>query len=211
MTKLNRGVLAAIACVGWFALVAQFVLTLSNPASDLGVGERIVRFFSYFTALTNLLVAITSTSLALFPTTRIGRFFSAASVQSAVATYISIVAIIYSLFLRGSWDPLSLHGLNDTLFHDIIPIAYVLHWILFSPKNGLRFFDPFLWLAYPAVYIAYTLVHGAAANWYPYWFADVSKLGYPIALRNTGFVLVAFYAVGLIYLGLSKLLTRLPA
>jgi hypothetical protein len=81
---------------------------------------------------------------------------------------------------------------------------------LFSPKNGLRFFDPLFWLIYPAVYIAYTLVHGAAANWYPYWFADDSKLGYAVALRNTGFVLVAFYAVGLIYLGLSKLLARSP-
>ena len=208
MTKLNRAVLAAIAFVGWFALVAQFVLTLSNPASDLGVGERIVRFFSYFTALTNLLVAITSTSLAFFPATRVGRFFSSASVQTAVATYISIVAIIYSIFLRGSWDPLSLHGLNDTLFHDIIPFAYVLHWILFSPKNGLCFSDPLFWLIYPAVYIAYTLVHGAAANWYPYWFADASKLGYPIALRNTGFILMSFFVVGLVFVLISKVLTR---
>ena len=208
MTKLNRAVLAAIAFVGWFALVAQFVLTLSNPASDLGVGERIVRFFSYFTALTNLLVAITSTSLAFFPATRVGRFFSSASVQTAVATYISIVAIIYSIFLRGSWDPLSLHGLNDTLFHDIIPFAYVLHWILFSPKNGLCFSDPLFWLIYPAVYIAYTLVHGASAIWYPYWFADVSKLDYPIALRNTGFVLMAFLVVGLVFVLISKVITH---
>jgi hypothetical protein len=125
-----------------------------------------------------------------------------------VATYISLVSIIYSLFLRAAWNPLSLHGLNDTLFHDIIPIAYVLQWILFSPKNGLRSFDPIIWLIYPVAYISYTLIHGAATNWYPYWFADVSKLGYPVALRNTGFVLIAFVTVGFVFLTFSKLLAR---
>jgi len=208
MTTPNRFLLAIIAFIGWFALVTQFCLTLTNQLSDLSEGERVLRFFSYFTALTNLLVAIASTSLGFFPATRAGRFFSSASAQAAVATYISIVAIIYSLFLRGSWDPLSLHGLNDTLFHDIIPIAYVLQWILFSPKNGLRLFDPIIWLIYPVAYISSTLIHGAATNWYPYWFADVSKLGYPVALRNTGFILIAFVTVGFVFLTFSKLLAR---
>src|SRR5215470_14418039 len=111
MTGASRKFLGAIAVIGWLALIAQFWLTLTNPANDLGIGERIVRYFSFFTILTNILVTITATSIAFFPSTGIGKFFSSASAQTAVAVYISIVGIIDNLLLRNGLDLGSLHGL----------------------------------------------------------------------------------------------------
>ena len=49
----------------WFSIIGQFVLLLQNRQAD--VFETIIRFFSFFTILTNLLVAIYFTSrIAIF-------------------------------------------------------------------------------------------------------------------------------------------------
>ncbi|MEP7075061.1 MAG: Pr6Pr family membrane protein [Acidobacteriota bacterium] len=189
----------------WIVLVIQFYLQLTNPDVDVAIGERIVRFFSYFTTLTNIIVATAWTAVAFFPGTRIGGFFCKASMLTAVAVYISIVGLIYSLFLRGVWNPAGWQKFADHSLHDASPIFFVVFWLVFVEKGELRWNDPLKWLGYPLVYVLYSLVRGAFVNWYPYWFADASTLGYPAAFRNALLVLVAFLIIGLIFTAIGKL------
>lgn len=206
---MDKRIAAFIAIVGWLSLILQFGLAMTNPVTpEPGVAERFVRFFSYFTVLTNILVAITSTAIAFLPGTKLGGFFSRASVQAAVASYITIVGIVYSLFLRGVWDPQGWQAAADHLLHDVIPLGFVIYWFVFAPKAGVAWIDPIKWLIYPAAYIAYSLIRGAIVSWYPYWFVDVRQLGYSAALTNAAFVFVAFAVFGFIYLALAKLLSR---
>lgn len=198
-----------VAVFGWLSLILQFVLAMTNPVDpEPGSVERFIRFFSYFTVLTNIIVAATLTAIAFFPNSKIGKFASRPTVQTAVAVYISIVGLVYSLFLRSVWDPQGWQAVADHALHDFVPLAYVIYWIVFAPKAGLAWSEAFKWLAYPLVYIAYSLTRGAFAMWYPYWFVDVNQLGYAQALTNTGFVLIAFAVVGFIYLAIAKLLSR---
>ncbi|MEP6787998.1 MAG: Pr6Pr family membrane protein, partial [Acidobacteriota bacterium] len=134
--------------------------------------------------------------------------FTRPTVQAAVASYITIVGLVYSLFLRSVWEPEGWQAVADHALHDAIPLAAVIYWFGFAPKNGLTWLDPFKWLVYPAIYIAYSLIRGAIVGWYPYWFVDVTKLGYPTAFTNTAVVFAAFAIFGFIYLALSKLLSR---
>jgi hypothetical protein len=92
--------------------------------------------------------------------------------------------------------------------HDAVPLAYVTNWIAFAPKSGIGWADPFKWLTYPLVYIAYSLLRGAIVGWYPYWFVDVTQLGYPTALTNTAFVLFAFLIVGSIVVAIARLFVK---
>ena len=48
---------------GWFAIIAQFILMILNRQE--GLTETIIRFFSFFTILTNLLVTLFFTAKAL--------------------------------------------------------------------------------------------------------------------------------------------------
>ncbi len=206
MGKIFSGL---IAIVGWLSLILQFVLAMTNSVvPEPGLTERFVRFFSYFTVVTNIIVAITATAIAFFPRTKFGEFFSRPSVQAAVASYISIVGIVYSFFLRSVWDPQGWQSVADHLLHDALPLAFVIYWLVFALKAGVGWIDPFKWLIYPAIYIIYSLARGAVVAWYPYWFVDVTQLGYPTALTNTGFVLVAFSIVGFTCAGIAKLLSR---
>lgn len=206
---MARKLAALIAVVGWFALGLQFAVMLVSPANEsLAVTERVIRFFSFFTILTNLIVAVTTTAIAFFPSTRLGRYFSGASVQAAVAVYISIVGIIYSLFLRSVWDPVGWQAVADHLLHDAVPIVFLVYWLLFAPKGNIKWIDPLKWLVYPLAYVAYSLSRGAIVSWYPYWFVDVTALGYPAALTNTAFVLIAFLIVGYVFVFAAKALAN---
>jgi hypothetical protein len=206
---MGKVVAGAIALVGWFALALQFYLILTIPENQsLSVAERIVRFFSFFTILTNTIVAVTAIAIAFFPSTPIGKFLAKPTSQAAVAVYIAIVGIVYSLFLRAVWDPDGLQAVADHALHDVVPLAYVIYWILFAPKLGIGWSAPFLWLAYPLVYVAYSLTRGAIVGWYPYWFVDVTQLGYPTALTNTAFVLFAFLIVGFIVVAIARLFVK---
>jgi len=204
---MKRGTAGVIAIVGWLAIALEFYLTLAQPrAEGVDAGQRIIRFFSYFTILTNVVVAITTSAIAFFPATRLGKFFSRPGVQTAVAVYITIVGVVYSLLLRASLT--GLWAVADHAVHDVIPVAYVVFWFIFTPKSGLKWPDAFKWLSYPLVYVTYSLIHGGFTGWYPYWFVDISKLGYGVGLRNAAGVVAGFVVVGLIFILVGRFFSR---
>jgi hypothetical protein len=54
-----------------------------------------------------------------------------------------------------------------------MPIAVALDWLIDPPRSPL---DPrravLWWMAFPTLYIAYTLLRGPLAHWYPYFFVS---------------------------------------
>ena len=53
---LQRNLSILFAIIVWFAVLAQFYLIIENRVAP--VTETIIRFFSFFTILTNILVAV---------------------------------------------------------------------------------------------------------------------------------------------------------
>ncbi len=202
--NLRTVFMAGMALLGWFALLLQFYLMPNAPK-----GKPIGNFFGYFTILTNLLVALCFTVVLLSPSSRAGRFFSRPAVQSGIALYIGIVGLVYSLALRALWDPQGWQKTADMILHDIIPVLYLVYWIFFVLKGSLKWKDVLTWLIYPLIYIIYTTIRGAVTGWYPYPFIDVNTLGYAHTLRNTGILLIAFTGVGLLLIGIDRLISRL--
>jgi hypothetical protein len=81
------------AALAWFAILLQYYLTITKPGAPLL--EATVRYFSFFTILTNILVALALTLPWLSPGSSLGQFFTRPSVRTAILTYIIIVAVIY--------------------------------------------------------------------------------------------------------------------
>lgn len=201
--KLNSRFFSIIAIVGWFAIVLQLYLILLNRVASLP--ETIVRFFSFFTVQTNILVAICFTFLWLKPKSKWGLFFSKPKNATAITLYITIVGFVYNTILRFLWAPTGLQKQVDELLHSVIPILVLLHWILFIPKKTLGFKNIFPWLIFPLVYLVYTLIRGVFFNFYPYPFIDVNLLGYNAVLLNSFFMLLAFLFFGTLLIGIGKI------
>lgn len=204
-TKVIQVLLATGALLGWFALVGQFYLILENRVAS--VPETILRYFSFFTILTNILVAFCFTALLIKPKSSEGRLFSPKTL-TAITVYITIVGIVYNTILRFIWEPTGMQRVVDELLHSVIPILFFLYWLLFVQKEGLKWKNVLFWLLYPLVYIVFILFRGVLSGFYPYPFIDVSTIGYIQVLLNSIGLCVAFLLVSLILVTIAKIKSR---
>jgi len=185
----------AAGILGWAALVLQYALVLRGPlGADLFT--RTVNFFSYFTILTNILAALALTLPWLAPQSALGEFFSRPSVRTAIAAYIIIVMAIVYLILRHLSNLQGWDFIADLLLHYVMPILFVIDWLLLVPKQALKLRDTLYWLAFPVVYLIWTFVHGAASGFYPYPFLNTGELGIARVLLNEAGLLVVFLILG---------------
>ena len=65
-----------------------------------------------------------------------------------------------------------------------------------------------VWLGYPLVYAAYSLIHGAVTGFYPYPFINVSNLGYDKVLINMAVLVLVFLGLGLALIGIDRRMGR---
>jgi hypothetical protein len=125
-------------------------------------------------------------------------------VQAATAVYIAIVGMVYQLLLRQLWNPQGAQWVADVLLHSMVPVGYVVYWLLFAPRAELSWKDSVTWLIYPGVYLVYVLARGAVSGLYPYPFVDVNVLGYGGVLARSGLLLLVFLGMGLLVVAVGR-------
>jgi hypothetical protein len=194
---------AILALAGWTALGLQLHIVLDNASRDgttalMAVGN----FLSYFTILTNAAIALGLSISVLAPRSMASRWFETPSVQTSLTGCIIIVSLIYHAALAKAWNPQGLQWWTNFFLHDAIPVAWVLHWLLFVPKGNLNMRQPLLWLVYPLLYLIWMMGRGRFTGFYPYPFVDVAWHGYTRVMENlviltVGFV-VLFYLLVLV-------------
>jgi len=204
--KIPSFYLILISLLGWFALISQFYLILISKQAS--VAETITRYFSFFTILTNIMLAVCATVLLLKSNSKWGIFFSKPETLTALTVYITIVGVTYNAILRFLWQPQGLQWITDELLHLVIPILFLLMWCLYVEKSRLEYKQAFRWLIYPVIYMIYTAMRGAIVHYYPYPFTDVDQLGYPRVLLNSGWLFMAFLGLSLFLIAVGKYLSR---
>lgn len=201
----------ALALTGWFALALQLYLTLQlSLANGKTLSAGLVIYFGFFTILTNLIVAVALSAQLVWPQTGAGQFFARPDVNTAVAAYIAVVGIVYSLLLRHIWDPQGAQLLVDRLLHDVVPVAFLLFWWFAVPKQDLLWSQAPRWLVYPLTYFVYSLIRGELTGLYPYPFIDVTQLGYARTLVNAAGMVLGFLLVALLLIAVSRLQRASP-
>ena len=192
------------ATLGWAGLGIQlyliFIARLSVDASLLG---GLVSFFSYFTVLTNTLVATVLTCAVTPRESAARRWFLQPWVSSGVTVSIVVVGLAYSVLLRHLWHPEGWQFIADELLHDVMPLVFLGYWWFCVPKGTLGLWHLPVWLVYPLVYFAYALLRGNLLGAYAYPFIDVAVLGYPQVFINAGGILAGFVGIGLAMIGLD--------
>ncbi len=197
MQKYFAGLLAL---AGWFAVIAQYVLMLNNNTNT--VGEATIRFFSYFTILTNIIVATYFTALLLG-----ARIVRTKGLLSAITVYIVIVGLVYQVALRHVWNPQGLQKLVDELLHSVIPLGALIYWSFFE-KKGLGYAQTFPWSIYPLAYLVFSLVRGSSSGFYPYPFINVTEIGMQQTLINALIILALFMIISIVFIFINKKIRR---
>jgi hypothetical protein len=188
-----------IALAAWYAVVSQYFIMLDDRIVD--ILQTTIRFFSYFTILANILVAIYFTALIVQGNSR-HRLLSAPGALTAIAGYITIVGLIYQIALRHLWQPEGQQWVIDELLHTIIPLAVIFFWYFNESSFPIRFQQIGVWLIFPLVYFILILILGGFSNFYPYPFVSVSALGLIRVLVNGGLLIILYIALSILYIWL---------
>lgn len=190
-----------IAILGWFAVITQYVLLVNN--TDQSVDESTMQFFSYFTILTNILVAyyFSRKFLILVEAIR-GQILPGA--LTAVTVYIFMVGLLYQILLRHLWKPEGMQFLVDELLHSIIPVLVVIYWAFYESRHAVSYSHIFKFLPFPLIYCFLVLIRGQYSGFYPYPFIDGAKLTGMELMRNIGLLLLFFLAVSFIFIFIKK-------
>ncbi|WP_316748097.1 Pr6Pr family membrane protein [Pedobacter gandavensis] len=204
--RANKLLLMTGIFTGWFALITQLYLIIVN--NQITIIEAVTRYFSYFTILTNIMVALCFTLLWLNFDKKEQRFYSNPKNLAAVALYISVVGIIYNLILRFTWQPKGIQLLVDELLHAFLPALFLIYWLIFAPKSNLKSKNALEWLIYPFAYLVFILARGAISGFYPYPFMDVNTFGYDKVLLNSFYLLMVFLVLSLLLIWVGKLITN---
>jgi hypothetical protein len=185
---------AIIAIVCWVGLAIQLSASYANHADLISTLWSLGRFF---TILTNLLLAVTMTSVA------VGQRPSV-NFLGGVTLSILLVGIVYVTLLQGLHVLTGAHLLADTLLHKVSPVLMALWWLFFAPRAKLRWGAPLWWIAYPLAYLIYVLARGQLDHKYPYPFLDVARIGWLQTALNIGGIALGFILAGFLLVWIDR-------
>lgn len=200
----NLAIIGAI--TGWAGLIIQFWMSMTNTTYP--PLTTVINYFSFFTILTNILVAVTFTLLALKMHNGFLGFLTRPSTLTATTVHITIVGVIYNVILRPEIHSTGLQAWISDVLHVATPILFIAYWVIYVPKHYYSWKSIAVWLIYPIVYLIYTLVRGPIADFYPYPFVDVRLWGLAKVLESCGIITVIYILFAVSFNHLSKYLSR---
>lgn len=160
------------ALLGFSALVTEIVASVERGIFNPG------NFFSFFTVQINILVFVTFILSALAVASGKNKRWLDI-LRSITTVYILVVGVGFAILLSGLQNvALTAVPWDNTVLHYIIPIAVVLDFLIDRPKRKITFKTGLLWISYPLLYVAYSLIRGSITGWYPYPFLNPTINGY---------------------------------
>ena len=178
---------AIVACV-----VAALVLV--EVTSSRGVGWRLITF----TYQANLLAA------AYFGWTLVSpRADARIAWRGAVVLYLVLAGVVWNLLLTE-------HSMGYTpanfLLHVAVPVLALADWLLVGRDGAaLRWWQPLVWLTYPAGYLLLALlVLNDLGRRAPYYFLDPGSVGAGVVALNVGALAAGVLASGYVLLALHR-------
>lgn len=189
----------AFGLLGLSAVITEIValvgLGVFNPSN----------FFSYFTILSNIFA---------FSMLLIGAYYLLKHKQSkrvdmlrgAAALYMIITGIVFATLLANI-EGITLTAVpwDNTVLHYIIPVVMLIDWLIDRPSASIGYKKSLIWLAFPIVYLAYSLIRGPIVGWYPYPFLNPANNGYEgVVMTGIGIAVVSL-VLSLLLVKLSRL------
>lgn len=172
-------------------------------------------YFAYFSIQSTLVATVTMGVGAWvawkgLPETRLLTL-----VRLCAVTFEVIVAVVYNALLRGLPPAAVDAGYNwpvppNEVMHVWGPVLVLLDWVLATWAVRVRYRAVFWVLAFPLVWVLFTIVRGSISGWWPYWFLDPTGSGGVGSMLMYVFGIMALLLlVASTVLGLQRLVGRL--
>jgi hypothetical protein len=197
---MSRGRILTIVRAVSAAIVVIAIAYQVKVIVDAGAFQP-TRFFAYFTIQSNLIgVAAFAWVVASGdrPRSRALEVF-----RGAAAAYLAVTFVVFLLLLSEADVGLGANWV-DFVLHKLFPIVVVADWFVDPPQVRLTIRDALVWLVYPIVWTALTVVRGEVDGWYPYPFLDPVNGGYASVAITVVAITVGFLAFAALLVWLSN-------
>lgn len=179
-------------------------------ATEIYTGTFNNGFFVYYTNLSNL-VAFSLMAYLWFIEYQILKgkpnTFKYPSVRFVITIMILVTLIIYNTLLGNMLDP-AYWRVRNVIMHLVGPMMVVIDFLLFNPKNNLKWRAILESLILPYIYVIVTLIIGLFTNYYPYFFLDVNNIGYSGVLGWVFILTLGFLVLSLALVSYNKFLLK---
>ncbi len=190
--------------LGIVTLFVHFSIYVPSYIDEgLNLFAAIVRQYSYFTNLTNLMLILIYAAY-LFPNIAWLGFLRAPLACASAAAAIALVFLYYHFVLSPIWNPEGLAAVTDTSLHYVLPITYIAWFALFNRSGSMTLWNIAKMLAGPLLYLAYILVRGTFIGEYPYPAFNMDDLGFLQTMRNSAELLVFLSILSVIFIGIDR-------
>ena len=197
----------AIGLIGIIASLGIFDDVL-NPRWD---------FYVHFTNLSNYLcIGVMLAELIQTAKKKVDSYVDAAPFLKFIGVLaILLTFLVFNFLLAGQLDrdPQANWRIASISFHVILPIMYVLDWILFYEHKKVRWFLPLASVVFPVLYVAFVYIRAAIVNFnpevpylYPYFFLNLDTQGVAGVAKWVLILFAGFIALGYIFYGIDKLI-----
>ncbi len=172
------------------AVLTGFALgATADHARASGLG--LVGFFSYFTVLSNCAATLVLGYGGVAGL--LGRPGVPDLLRGAATLYMAVTGLVYAVALSDTET--GMLPWTNSVLHQVMPLVLPADWLLLPPGRRLHWRETARWLAFPLLYLVYTLLRGPHAHWYPYPFLDPRPHGYARVALSAVLVTLAFLAV----------------
>ena len=201
----TRWVLGTTSALAALSVLAQYPQSLAE--GERGFVFETIEYFSYFTILSNIVVAV---GTGLFAANPDRRELWVGALRIAGIVMIAITGIVYHLLLAADNDPVGIAFVTDMGLHTVVPLVTVLGWIVVGPH---RRFGPHILaraMVIPIAWLAYALVREAIVGEGLYPFMDVGEQGGGQVAMTLAAIALFATALGFVVLAGDRWLPHSP-
>ncbi|MGN0586025.1 MAG: Pr6Pr family membrane protein [Oscillospiraceae bacterium] len=127
------------------------------------------------------------------------------------AVMITITFVVFN-FLLAKGRPIEKNlTVSSIMFHQVLPVMYIIDWVLFYEHKKVKWHTPLLSLVIPLIYAIFIFIraeimHREGELVYPYFFLDVNTLGWGGVGVWIAVLIAGFIAVGYIFFMIDKMI-----
>lgn len=203
------------------------VLGLVGCVASLGIFDNIkmIRwdFYVHFTNISNFFcIGVMLAELIQTAKKKEDSFVTAAPVLKFVGMLgILLTFLVFNIMLAGAEgrDPQLNWRIGSLAFHVVLPIMYIADWFLFYERKNCKWYYPLASVGFPLAYVIFIFIQAVIMKFdtsvlipgtttpliYPYFFVNLDTQGVGGVLKWIVILLVAFIAVGYLFVGLDRL------
>jgi cell division protein FtsW (lipid II flippase) len=154
MRAMDRRRILAIGRLALGLLVLVAIAYQAKSLMDDGF-FRPLRYFAFFTILSNLFGAVLF--LVLAARWRATRTHTFDVLRGAAVLYLVVTFVVVLVLLSGAELQVAVPWV-DFVVHKLFPLVVVIDWLIDPPSTDLRLRDVALWLVFPIIWLVVTFV-----------------------------------------------------